>query len=176
MSSVVCALFVSNAVRLRGLCLSLDMHRGFHGCASHLGRYVACLPRQIQSVFRSYGCLMLLGVQCMKQRTCMYIRNNGCDMVLLDVQIWASYTSSSIVARKMKFRLACIRTCTWADTTQVDFINCTRRHSAKVQDDVLRCFSALNGCAFFRIYCREMKVICMFRLASISSTSQSPSR
>ena len=118
-SSVFCALFFSNVVRLRGLCLSLDMHRGLHGCPSHLGRYVACLPRQIQSVFRSYGCLMLLGVQCMKQRTCTYIRNNGCDMVLLDVQIWASHTSSSIVARKMKFRLACFRTCTWADTTQV---------------------------------------------------------
>ena len=89
-SSVFCALFVSNAVRLRGLCLSVDMHRGLHGCASHLGRYVACLPRQIQSVSRSYGCLMLLGVQCMKQRTCTYIRNNACDMVLLDAQICPS--------------------------------------------------------------------------------------
>ena len=109
-SSVFCALLFSNVVRLRGLCLSLDMHRGLHGCASHLGRYVACLPRQIQSVFRSYGCLMLLGVQCMKERTCTYIRNNTCDMVLLDAQICASHTSSNILARKMKVRLACFRT------------------------------------------------------------------
>ena len=42
-------------------------------------------------------------------------------------------------------------------------------------DDALRCFGALKGCAFFCIYCREMKVICIFRLSSISTTSQSPS-